>query len=230
MVNFTRSKRSIQDYTLNNNDLWYVALITRAQICDLILRHYFLIVLGLLLLAPMPTLLAEDKKPRNWDRTPNYQFENNHLRFGIYLRTPEQMSAFYEGRGFPKSAIAEIHDTCFMTVVIRNYSKAKIWLDLADWKFFSEYGPVHRIDRNQWKVKWEQLKTPLANQSTFTWTLLPEVRDLHPDEPVGGNIIFSPIDYTFTIEANFKTGEDKQGTPLQVIVNNVKCEKNSNPK
>lgn len=185
------------------------------------------LLLIVLLLTPTALMSAEDKKETNWEKNPNYKFESNKLRFGIYLRTPEQMAAFYEGRGFPKSAIAEISKTCFMTVVIRNYNKYKIWLDLKDWKFYSSQGPIQRIDRYQWKEKWKQLKVPLSNQSTFTWTLLPEARDLHSDEPVGGNIIFIPVDYKFTIEANFKTGEDKQGKPLQVIMNNVMCEKNS---
>ncbi len=31
---------------------------------------------------------------------------------------------------------------------------------------------------------------PQANRSTFGWTQLPAVRDLQPDEPVGGNLVF----------------------------------------
>ena len=181
---------------------------------------------GLLMLITANLTIAAVSPDGDYEKNDRYKFENKNIKFGLYPRTPEQMAAFYEGRGFQDKAINKIAQTCFITVGMRNLSGQKIWLDLKDWKFYSSHGNIERIDRYKWQEIWKQLDVPLANQSTFTWTLLPEARDLHPDEPVGGNLIFVPVDIPFTIEANFKTGEDKNGKPLQVKMENVKCDKN----
>ncbi|MCI0507056.1 MAG: hypothetical protein L0Z73_13235 [Gammaproteobacteria bacterium] len=152
-----------------------------------------------------------------------YKIENQFVKFGLSARTPEQMAAFYEARGFPKQAIEAATQHCFITVGIRNISKHKIWLDLNRWRIFNEQGAVARTNREQWKQKWQQLNVPLASQATFNWTLLPESRDLHPDEPVGGNITLTPTDMPFTVEAVFATGDDQQGQPFVVKIENVRC-------
>jgi hypothetical protein len=152
-----------------------------------------------------------------------YKFENQFVKFGLSARSPEQMAAFYEARGFPKQAIDAATQHCFITVGIRNISKSKIWLDLNRWRIFTEQGAVARINREQWKQKWQQLNVLLASQATFNWTLLPESRDLHPDEPVGGNITLQPTDLPFSIEAVFATGDDQQGKPLVIKIENVRC-------
>jgi hypothetical protein len=155
-----------------------------------------------------------------------YKVENQFVKFGLYLRTPEQMAAFYEGRGFPKQAIEATTQHCFITVGMRNISKTKIWLDLSRWRIYNEQGEIARTSRDQWKQKWQQLNVPLASQATFNWTLLPETRDLHPDEPVGGNITLQPTESAFTVEAVFATGDDQQGKPLVIKIDNVRCLKN----
>jgi len=155
-----------------------------------------------------------------------YKVENQSIKFGLYPRTPEQMAAFYEGRGFPKKAIEATTQHCFITVGMRNLSKTMLWLDQSRWRIYNDQGTIARTSRDQWKQKWQQLDVPLANQATFTWTLLPETRDLHPDEPVGGNITLQATDQAFMVEAVFATGNDKKGKPLVIKIENVHCLKN----
>ena len=93
-------------------------------------------------------------------------------------------------------------------------------------RFTSSAQYRHSTSRAQWKQKWQQLEVPLSSQATFTWTLLPESRDLHPDEPVGGNITLQPMEIPFTVEAHFTTGEDQKGKPLMIKIENVRCLKN----
>ena len=178
-----------------------------------------LIISGLIFSIQNQACYATEKKNR-------YKIENKFVKFGLYPRTPEQMAAFYEGRGFPKVAIDATTKHCFITVGMRNISKTKIWLDQSRWRIYNKQGAVNRTSREQWKQKWTQLEVPLASQATFNWTLLPESRDLHPDEPVGGNITLEPMDTPFTIEAIFPTGEDKLGKPLKIKIDNVRCLKN----
>lgn len=186
---------------------------------NLTLRHYLIVLIACIVTVQSSTIYAAKEENR-------YKIENQFVKFGLYPRTPEQMAAFYEGRGFPRQAIEATTQHCFITVGMRNISKTKIWLDLARWRIYDKQGDIARTSRDQWKQKWQQLNVSLANQATFNWTLLPETRDLHPDEPVGGNITLQPTDHPFTIEAVFATGEDQQGKPLVIKIDNVRCLKN----
>ena len=180
------------------------------------IRASFVALLGLFLSAHSCIVCTAEEKNR-------YKVENQFVKFGISARTPEQMAAFYEGRGFPKQAIEATTQHCFITVGMRNISENKIWLDQSRWRIYNAQGEIKRTSRDQWKQKWQQLNVPLASQATFNWTLLPESRDLHPDEPVGGNITLQPTDSPFTIEAIFATGEDQQGKPLVIKIENIRC-------
>ena len=186
---------------------------------NLTLRHYLIVLIACIVTVQSSTIYAAKEENR-------YKIENQFVKFGLYPRTPEQMAAFYEGRGFPRQAIEATTQHCFITVGMRNISKTKIWLDLARWRIYNKQGDIARTNRDQWKQKWQQLNVSLASQATFNWTLLPETRDLHPDEPVGGNITLQPTDQPFTIEAVFATGEDQQGKPLVIKIDNVRCLKN----
>lgn len=152
--------------------------------------------------------------------------ETKQIKMRVFPRTPAQMAAFYEGRGFPAAAIEQTRKYCFITVGMRNTGKSMIWLNLDAWRFYNQQGDIQRAGRNQWKQTWDSLHVPLASQATFNWTLLPDQRDLHPDEPAGGNITLQPTYEPFVVEATFATGEDKNGPPLVIKLENVRCLKN----
>ena len=154
---------------------------------------------------------------------PPYKYKTDDIRIGVYPRTPSQMAAFYEGRGFPKNAIEETRKHCFITIGIRNTGKQKIWLDLSQWRFFSEQGEIDRKGRQSWKDTWTKLEVPLSKQATFYWTTLPDARDLHRDEPVGGNVMLKPTYEPFTIKAVFPTGENKNGKPMTITIDKIRC-------
>ena len=157
------------------------------------------------------------------DWNPPFKFKSDDIRIGVYPRTPSQMAAFYEGRGFPKPAIEETTRYCFITIGIRNTGNQKIWLDLTHWRFYNAQGEINRTGREQWKQIWNSMEVPLSKQATFYWTTLPELRDLHKDEPVGGNVMLDPTYTPFTIEAKFPTGENKDGKPLVIRIDKIRC-------
>lgn len=129
-------------------------------------------------------------------------------------RTPEQMAAFYEARGFPAPMVEALKQQCFITVGIHNLSDQVIWLDLSSWKFTADGKPLLRRHRSWWKQKWEQMGIPLASQSTFRWTLLPEQLDYFPGEHEGGNILLPPMQGTIYLDTAFATGKDRKGPTL----------------
>lgn len=146
------------------------------------------------------------------------------VEFSLSIRTPEQQAAFYSARGFPEAAIREITATCFLTVGIYNRSREVVWLELADWRLTDAAGkPVARITREQWEQTWQRLEVPLASRATFGWTQLPEVRDLQPGEPVGGNVAIIAPSGPFRLTARFRTGTDGAGPPLEFVVKDLSC-------
>ncbi len=157
-------------------------------------------------------------------------YENADLQLRFYPRTPDQMSAFYEARGFPPAMIAQLRDYCFITVSLRNKGGDILWLDLADWRFTRASGEeVRRIPRSTWPPRWQAMGVPLASQSTFRWTLLPETLDFHPDEREGGNVILVPPDGTFSLSARFVRGTDRHGRVVNVRVDGLYCAEDETP-
>ncbi len=149
--------------------------------------------------------------------------ENRWMKLRLIPRTPEQIAAFYEARGFPGRAVEVLAQSCFITAIIRNRSDDVVWLELDRWRFESPAGTIERLDRAYWKARWQQLNVPQASRSTFGWTLLPEVRDLRPAEPAGGNVTLPQTDSTFGLEARFYTGADKSGEEIVVRFENLQC-------
>jgi hypothetical protein len=149
--------------------------------------------------------------------------ENEDFLFVLIPRTPVQMAAFYEARGFPPAAVKKLKATCFVTVHVENHGRRVIWLEPETWKFTSNGQPLDRLGSDYWEAQWEAVGLPQANRSTFRWTQLPAVRDLQPDEEVGGNIVFPGTTGAFNLEAALPTGQDRRGTQLLVRFENIVC-------
>lgn len=171
------------------------------------------ICLLLLLLAPC-AIHAEDRELRH---------DSPRLTVQLGPRTPEQIAAFYEARGFQADMIEVLRQQCYLTVFIHNKSEDILWLDLQQWEFSNADGPVTRLDRHHWRERWQAMDIPLAHQSTFRWTLLPEQLDFLPGEREGGNIILPRLDQPMRIRARFEAGADRSGAPVLVEFDRVEC-------
>lgn len=139
-------------------------------------------------------------------------------------RAPDQISAFYEARGFPRAAVEALSAACFITVGIQNRREDIVWLEPARWQYFDAGGQaIERLPRAYWETRFEKLGVSPASRATFGWTQLPEVRDLRPAEPVGGNITLVPVRGTFTLVARFATGSDRRGPEIVVRFDKLTC-------
>ncbi len=154
-------------------------------------------------------------------------YESSQLAIGFKSRTPEQIAAFYEARGFNKPMIDKLKQQCFITTWIHNKSSHVIWLDLSQWQFSNTTGVIERHHRQYWETVWDEMQIPLAHQATFRWTLLPEALDFQPDEREGGNIILPRDDRPIQIQATFPTLADKTGTPITIKFSPLRCAKDS---
>jgi hypothetical protein len=149
--------------------------------------------------------------------------ENDDLLVILVPRSPEQMAAFYEARGFPREAIERIGQTCFVTVFIENRSADVTWLELDEWRFTGNGKPLPRLDAAYWQGQWDEIDLRQASRSTFGWTQLPPVRDLQPGETVGGNLVFPGDTETLNIEARFRTGADRHGDLITFGFGSIGC-------
>ncbi|HHH45214.1 MAG TPA: hypothetical protein ENK49_13845 [Gammaproteobacteria bacterium] len=138
-------------------------------------------------------------------------------------RTPEQMSAFYAARGFPQPMVELLAKQCFITVRVHNRGTDTIWLDLSRWHFSARGKEVRRYHRNHWLPLWKDMGIPLAKQSTFRWTLLPEALDYQPDEAEGGNIILPWVKGPISLSASFASGPDQRGPLIRLRYDNLHC-------
>lgn len=151
------------------------------------------------------------------------KYEDDTLSIRIVLRTPDQLSAFYIGRGFNQAAIDEILATCFVTPIVKNKTFEVLWLVLDDWRFSRGGTDIARLGRDYWPPRWGAAGLPQAQQSTFGWTLMPESRDLRPDEGAGGSVAIPPQDRPFALTMRFHTGADKQGPVKTVVFEDLTC-------
>jgi hypothetical protein len=167
------------------------------------------------LMFSLPTL-AKEKKDKN-------RYEDKDIVFRVVPRQPDNIVAFYQGRKFPQRAVEEIRKSCYITFLMRNKSNTIMWLDLENWRFSSEDKNFSRLRRPYWTAKWQALDIPQSFQSTFGWSLLPEQRDLHPDEPVGGSVTFTFTDKPIVVEARFKRGKNKDQGEKVIRFDQVRC-------
>lgn len=154
-----------------------------------------------------------------------YVLEHQDFRLRITPRTQQQIAAFYEGRGFPKTATNELQNVCFFGIGLHNKSKDIIWLDLSNWQFTSHGQPVRRLDKHYWRKRWQELGLARPLQSTFRWTQMPEALNYLPDEREGGNIILPRDRAPFSVTATLITKQDRSGKHYQIKIDNLECAK-----
>jgi hypothetical protein len=160
---------------------------------------------------------------------PAQVFEDPRLTVRVLPRSPQQVAAFYEARGFPPAMRTLIMAQCFLTVRIHNTSQDVIWLDLADWRFVGVEGQILRRDRDWWKAQWRDMNAPLPSQSTFRWTLLPEQLDFRPDEAEGGNVTLIRTAAPFRLEADFVIGAERGGEMIRMKLEGLHCAEDETP-
>jgi hypothetical protein len=154
------------------------------------------------------------------------RYEDSQVMVRVVMRTRDQLTAFYLGRGFKQAAIDKILETCFITPIIHNKTLDVLWLELDEWQFNQGDTLIPRIKRDYWPDQWRETGLPQAHQSTFGWTLMPEVRDLRLDEGVGGSVVIPMQTRPYTMTMKFHTGADKQGPVKTVVFEDLKCVSN----
>ena len=153
----------------------------------------------------------------------NLRVHDVELRIGV--RTADQINAFYEARGFPPAALKVLASHCFIGVSIRNESRDILWLERTGFRFSGKGATGEWLARplDYWLEHWQHMALPASARAAFRWTQLPEIRDLRPNEPVGGNLGFPRPSGSFDLEIRLATGADRKGSPLLVHFPGLAC-------
>ena len=153
-------------------------------------------------------------------------YEDQDIRLRFVQFTPQQIGAFYEGREFSKAAVEKLVKSCYVTVILKNKTSDILWLDLDQWEFSLNGKKFNRHTRAYWEKQWDDIKLKKAHRSTFNWTLMPAVRNLYPQEGVGGRIPIPMQSASFSLTLNFPTGKNKQGKMKTVKIEKLTCIQN----
>lgn len=173
------------------------------------------------------TLPQQDKNQKNNQqenkKKPLIQINTRQYRIRLNPRTPEQIAAFYYGRGFPSAMVKKIQTLCFITIGVRNKTNGLLLLDFNNWKFQSAKGQVKRYTRTHWIAQWKKNQFPLRTIATFRWTVLPEKYEFQPDEGEAGNILLERTDQAFSINATLHLKRGNKTESLAVTFPTMKC-------
>lgn len=151
------------------------------------------------------------------------QLKTADYRLSISARTPEQIGAFYEARGFPKPAVDFLKQQCYLTVYFRNTSEDVIWLELDNWQFTTATSRLQRKDRQYWKQIWKDMGLEMRFQSTFRWTLMPEQLDFRPHEREGGNLILPYTPDAISLQATIRIQNADTQLRQMIKMDNIQC-------
>lgn len=158
------------------------------------------------------------------------EHDDSRLNVTLVPRTPQQMAAFYEGRGFPDAMIDLTRRYCFITVVLQNKTDDILWHELERWRFVTADGTtIDRRTRDWWQAQWERMQAPLPSRSTFRWTLLPERLDFRPEEREGGNITLVRTGEPLRLIARFATGKERNGEEIVLRLDGLRCAGDQGP-
>ncbi|MFV1992285.1 MAG: hypothetical protein ACC635_00160 [Acidiferrobacterales bacterium] len=182
----------------------------------------FVILLPATVLLPV-SAATEKTRSETGKKDGTVSVSNTTLSFKMVPRTPDQMAAFYEGRGFPAKVTSVFNEVCFFTVIVKNLSRDIVWLEPASWQIKRESGAnIKRLGQQYWRQRWSQLDLPKNNQATFRWTLLPTSRDLRPDEGVGGNLVLAATSGNIMVTPVFRLGAEGQSR-LKLATQTIRC-------
>jgi len=172
---------------------------------------------AMILLSWMPLLAAAPAPVVEWT------YDDADLSLKLRARSPDQITAFYTARKFPKAMIDLLRGLCFITTRVGNNSDDILWLDLKRWHFSSADGAIERRDRAWLARQLDTIEAPAAARSTLRWTLLPERLGYRPGESEGGNLLLPRIDGPFRLDATFARGADGSGGETQLHIEGLRC-------
>ena len=176
-----------------------------------------------LLLMPGMLLAADAQEQRN-PQTGLYSWKAQQHGFSIQLIQvlPDMVKALYSARGLPPRVIDSMKDYCVLGTIVRNESDHQVSYRVADWRYVTPDGKVHKIKtKSQWIKQWEAMGVP------YRWSLLADEPTFEPGDWIQGfTTIKLPPDSIFDLVYSWKLQDES----YQNTIKGVRCAPAEAPK
>jgi hypothetical protein len=154
------------------------------------------------------------------------KLEQNGLKLEIAPLLPDQVRAFFLGRGFSATDADHIVTTgCVFRSAIgsafRNTGEPAVSVSLSRWRVRQTSGEAHPpVTRDKWAVHWKKRAIGEDAATAFHWALFPAEQTFAPTDYNWGLLTFGlPPATRFTLELYWRTGERDYNARLE----NLQC-------
>lgn len=144
------------------------------------------------------------------------------VTFSLKQLYPDQVNAFYIGRGFTKEQIKPYAETCVYTAILRNdTATGRIHFLRKHWQVEYKEKTQNIEENSKWLNAFKQKKVTSSALIAFRLAQLPEEQEYDPngDWNQGMLSINTPIGTTFDITINW----DIKGSPYKLKLKEVRC-------
>jgi len=182
--------------------------------------------LALLLLTLILSLsaTAEQQKttdPLTWEKT------QQGVTFYLKQLHPDQVKAFYLGRGFSQAQIKPYTDSCVYTSILRNdHAVGRIHFLRKNWRINSKDKQQSIQQNSAWLALFKQQNVSPSALIAFRLAQLPEEQEYEPsgDWNQGMLAIDLPLGSQFDLTVNW----DINGQPYAMKLKGLRCAKQKN--
>lgn len=95
---------------------------------------------------------------------------------------PDQVRAFYLGRGFGRAEADLIADNCLFQTIFRNNGASPLSYDLETWRVSHQGKTSGMMTRARWDEKWSSGPVSKASRIAMRWALLPTRQSFEPGD------------------------------------------------
>lgn len=118
-----------------------------------------------------------------------WRWQSQGLSIRLAQLLPDQVRAFFQGRGFDAETADEIARRCVFQSVIRNSgAEGVVRLDLTQWRSWHDDERPLRLNR-VWQEEWEGRDVGEAARIAFRWALFPAEHEFRPGDWLMGMLV-----------------------------------------
>ena len=141
-----------------------------------------------------------------------WQWAGGRLSVGLGQLLPDQVRAFFQGRGFPAPMADRIARRCvFWGRLAHNGAKGSVTLDLTRWRTHGRDGEAALLLPRHWQRQRGWDSVPRAARTAFRWALFPTRQRFEPGDWLLGMIILDlPPGADFDLELRWREGDEQR--------------------
>ena len=123
-----------------------------------------------------PSMAQQTNSPQTWRKS------IDGISFSIKQILPDQVDAFYIGRGFSREQIKPYTNTCIYTTILRNDNAAgRVHFIRHNWDIVNA-GKIQKPPKNsEWLQQFKQKNTHTAGLIAFNFAQFPEEQTYEPN-------------------------------------------------